>query len=92
MHKTKDSIRSLIYTSINSAELCIWSFKQNERLWAGPSPDAVAGRKALAHGVKSSRMEESVGNNKRIEPGLKLILDGLVKRILVEEAKYGCIE
>ena len=26
---------------------------------------AVAGRKALAYGVKSSRMEESVGSNKR---------------------------
>ena len=62
--KPKIQVRSLIYTSINSAELCIWSFKQNERLWAGPSPDAVAGRKALAYGVKSSRMEESVGNNK----------------------------
>ena len=31
---------------------------------AGSSPDAVAGRKALTYGVKSSRMEESVGNNK----------------------------
>ena len=29
------------------------------------SMQLIAGRKALAYGVKSSRMEESVGNNKR---------------------------
>ena len=44
---------------------CTVYFEQNERLRAGSSPDAVAGRKALTFGVKSSRMEESVGNNKR---------------------------
>ena len=56
---------SYIPLSIRRSYVSIWSFKQNERLWAGPSPDAVAGRKALDYGVKSSRMEESVGNNKR---------------------------
>ena len=71
----------------------LWHLEKNERLWAGSSPDAVAGRKALAYGVKGSRLERP-GVDAMIKGARPEILDGSVKRILMEEAKrgHGCIE